>query len=70
VDRELISLVAGVPLLLLAAGCATLSHILYGSDTLSPGGSIRAGWEIFRSKVALTPGEFQTIMSNRLPFVD
>jgi len=45
------------------------SHILYGSDTLPPGGTIRAGWEIFRSKVPLTAGEFQTIMSNRLPFV-
>lgn len=45
------------------------SHILYGSDTLPPGGSIRAGWEIFRSKLSLTPIELQTIMSNRLPFI-
>ena len=45
------------------------THILYGSDTLPPGGSIQAGWEIFRSKVALTAGEFQTIMSNRLSFI-
>ena len=45
------------------------SHILYGSDTLPPGGSIRAGWEIFRSKVPLTAAEFQTIMGNRLAFV-
>jgi len=44
-------------------------HILYGSDTSPPGGSIRAGWEIFRSKVPLTPAEFQTIMQNRLAFV-
>ena len=45
------------------------SHILYGSDTSPPGGTIRAGWEIFRSKVPLTPAELQTIMTNRLPFV-
>jgi predicted TIM-barrel fold metal-dependent hydrolase len=44
-------------------------HILYGSDTLPPGGSIHAGWEIFRSKLPLTPAEFQTIMQNRLAFV-
>jgi predicted TIM-barrel fold metal-dependent hydrolase len=44
-------------------------HILYGSDTLPPGGSIRAGWQIFHSKVPLTPSEFQTIMGNRLPFI-
>lgn len=44
-------------------------HILYGSDLLPPGGSIRAGWEIFHSKVPLTPAEFQTIMSNRLSFI-
>jgi predicted TIM-barrel fold metal-dependent hydrolase len=44
-------------------------HILYGSDTLPPGGSIRAGWDIFHSKVPLTPAEFQTIMGNRLSFV-
>jgi predicted TIM-barrel fold metal-dependent hydrolase len=45
------------------------THILYGSDTSPPGGSIRAGWEIFRSKVPLTPSEFQTIMQNRLSFI-
>lgn len=44
-------------------------HILYGSDTLPPGGTIRAGWEIFRTKVPLTPGELQTVMTNRLSFV-
>jgi hypothetical protein len=36
---------------------------------LPPGGSIRAGWQIFHSKVPLTPSEFQTIMGNRLPFI-
>jgi predicted TIM-barrel fold metal-dependent hydrolase len=45
------------------------THILYGSDTSPPGGSIKAGWEIFRSKVPLTPGELQTIAQNRLSFI-
>jgi predicted TIM-barrel fold metal-dependent hydrolase len=45
------------------------SHILYGSDTSPPGGTIRAGWEIFRSKVPLTPAELQTIIDNRLSFI-
>ena len=44
-------------------------RILYGSDTSPPGGTIRAGWEIFRSKVPLTSAELQTIMTNRLRFV-
>ncbi|HET7281483.1 MAG TPA: amidohydrolase family protein [Sphingomicrobium sp.] len=61
-----------------AADCALIakrirqvdaSHILYGSDTLPPGGSIHAGWEIFRSKLPLTSAEFQTIISNRLAFI-
>jgi predicted TIM-barrel fold metal-dependent hydrolase len=46
-----------------------IRHVLYGSDLSPPGGSIRAGWDIFRTHVPLTSGEFQTIMSNRLPFV-
>ena len=45
------------------------SHVLYGSDLLPPGGSIRAGWEIFRSKVPLTSAELQRIVINRLPFI-
>jgi predicted TIM-barrel fold metal-dependent hydrolase len=44
-------------------------HILYGSDTSPPGGTIKAGWEIFRSKVPLTAAEFSTITQNRLSFV-
>jgi len=44
-------------------------HILYGSDTLPPGGSVRAGWEIFRTKTPLTAAELQTIMTNRLSFI-
>ena len=46
-----------------------LRHVLYGSDLSPPGGSIRAGWEIFRTHVPLTAPEFQTIMGNVLPFV-
>ena len=46
-----------------------LSHVLYGSDLSPPGGSIRSGWEIFRTHVPLTAAEFQTIIQNRLPFV-
>lgn len=44
------------------------SHVLYGSDLTPPGGSIKAGWEIFRTHVPLTAAEFQTIMQNRLSF--
>ena len=46
-----------------------LQRILYGSDLSAPGGSIRAGWELFRSKMPLTPAEFRTIASNRTRFV-
>lgn len=46
-----------------------LAHVLYGSDLTPPGGSVRAGWEIFRSKVPLTPAELRTIAANRLQFV-
>lgn len=44
-------------------------RILYGSDLSPPGGSIGSGWEIFRSKIALTPAEMQRIASNRTRFV-
>src|SRR3982751_555265 len=40
------------------------SRVLYGSDLSPPGGSIRAGWEIFRQKVPLTDSEFRTIAGN------
>lgn len=43
-------------------------HVLYGSDLSPPGGSIRAGWEIFRTKVPLTPAEIATIAGNRTRF--
>ena len=43
-------------------------RVLYGSDLSPPGGSVRAGWEIFRSKVPLTPAEMKTIAGNRLSF--
>jgi predicted TIM-barrel fold metal-dependent hydrolase len=39
-------------------------RILYGSDLGPPGGSIRAGWEIFRDKVPLTPAEMRTVAGN------
>lgn len=40
------------------------SRVLYGSDLSPPGGSIRAGWEIFRTHVPLTDAEFRTIAGN------
>jgi predicted TIM-barrel fold metal-dependent hydrolase len=40
------------------------TRVLYGSDLSPPGGSIRAGWEIFRTRVPLTAREFRTIASN------
>ena len=46
-----------------------LRRILYGSDLTAPGGSIRAGWEIFSTKMPLTPAELRTIARNRLSFV-
>ena len=45
-----------------------VQRFLYGSDLTPPGGSIDAGWEIFRSKVPLTPVELQRIASNRTRF--
>ena len=44
------------------------SRVLYGSDLSPPGGSIRAGWEIFRTKVPLTPAELRQIAGNRTRF--
>jgi predicted TIM-barrel fold metal-dependent hydrolase len=43
-------------------------HVLYGSDLSPPGGSIRRGWEIFRTKVPLTGAELQQIANNRTRF--
>jgi predicted TIM-barrel fold metal-dependent hydrolase len=43
-------------------------RILYGSDLTPPGGSIRQGWEIFRSRIPLTPAELQQIASNQPRF--
>src|SRR5207253_11409504 len=34
-----------------------IDHILYGSDLGPPGGSIRAGWDIFKAKSTLTASE-------------
>jgi predicted TIM-barrel fold metal-dependent hydrolase len=44
------------------------ARVLYGSDLSPPGGSIRQGWEIFRTKVPLTAGELQQIADNRPRF--
>src|SRR3954468_7036943 len=33
-------------------------RVLYGSDLSPPGGSIRSGWEIFRTRTPLTAAEF------------
>jgi predicted TIM-barrel fold metal-dependent hydrolase len=44
------------------------SRVLYGSDLSPPGGSIRAGWETFRTKVPLTPAELRQIAGNRTRF--
>jgi hypothetical protein len=38
--------------------------VLYGSDLGPPGGSVRAGWEIFRDRTPLTPAELRTIAGN------
>ena len=43
-------------------------RVLYGSDLSPPGGSIRQGWEIFRTKVPLTATELQQIANNRTRF--
>jgi predicted TIM-barrel fold metal-dependent hydrolase len=43
-------------------------RVLYGSDLNPPGGSVRAGWDIFRTKVPLSPVEIATIAANRTRF--
>lgn len=40
---------------------------LYGSDLTPAGGSIRSGWDIFRTKVPLAEAEMRRIAGNRLP---
>lgn len=44
------------------------SRVLYGSDLSPAGGSIRSGWEIFRTHVTLTDAEFRTIAGNVMRF--
>src|SRR4051812_27782802 len=44
------------------------SRVLYGSDLSPPGGSVRAGWEIFRQRVPLSDAEFRTIAGNLTRF--
>ena len=41
---------------------------LYGSDLSAPGGSVAAGWALFRTKVPLTQAELRTIAANRTRF--
>ena len=41
---------------------------LYGTDLSAVGGSIRASWETFSTKVPLTRRELAVIANNRLPF--
>jgi predicted TIM-barrel fold metal-dependent hydrolase len=43
-------------------------RVLYGSDLSPPGGSVRAGWDILRTKLPLTPAEIATIAGNRTRF--
>jgi predicted TIM-barrel fold metal-dependent hydrolase len=45
------------------------SRVLYGSDLSPPGGSIRAGWEIFHDRVPLSEAEFRMIAGNLTRFV-
>jgi len=45
-----------------------VNRVLYGSDLGPPGGSIRSGWEIFKTKVPLTAKEMQQIANNRTRF--
>jgi predicted TIM-barrel fold metal-dependent hydrolase len=40
------------------------TRVLYGSDLSPPGGSIRAGWELFHTRVPLTDAEMRTIAGN------
>ena len=40
------------------------NRVVYGSDLSPPGGSIRAGWEIFRTRTPLTDAELRTIAGN------
>ena len=41
-----------------------VSHVLYGSDLSPPGGSVRAGWEIFRTRTPLSDAEVRTVAGN------
>ena len=45
-----------------------VQHVLYGSDLGVPGGTIRGGWELFRTRTPLTADELHTIANNVRPF--
>ena len=44
------------------------ARVLYGSDLTPPGGSVRSGWELFRTKLPLSAAEFQAIANNQTRF--
>jgi predicted TIM-barrel fold metal-dependent hydrolase len=44
------------------------ARVLYGSDLTPPGGSVRKGWDVFRTKIPLTEAELQQIAGNRTRF--
>jgi len=45
-----------------------VKRVLYGSDLSPPGGSVRAGWDIFRTRTPLTDTEVRTIAGNVTQF--
>ena len=45
-----------------------VQRVLYGSDLSPPGGSVRAGWDIFRTRTPLTDTEVRTIAGNVTAF--
>jgi len=46
-----------------------MPHVLYGSDLSVPGGTIKAGWALFRTRTPLTADELRTIAGNVRPFL-
>lgn len=46
-----------------------VGRVVYGSDLAPPGGSVAAGWAVFRARVPLTAAEFATIATNEARFV-
>lgn len=46
-----------------------VNRVLYGSDLSPPGGSIRSGWDIFRTRTQLSTKELEQIAGNRTRFI-